>query len=151
MGRPVKWTPERRKEVQDVICLEIAQGKSLRSICSCKDMPAAQIVLGWRDEDPAFYEQYARAREAQADYYADEITEIADKATDANLARLQIDARKWAAGKLKPKTYGDRLQLDGDMRVNLTDDQLDSRLTQLLGKAGAVTLIGGTGEEEKAA
>ena len=30
---------------------------------------------------------------------------IADEAEDVNKARLQIDARKWAASKLKPKVW----------------------------------------------
>ena len=28
--------------------------------------------------------------------------------------RLQVDARKWAAGKLAPKKYGDKLAVGGD-------------------------------------
>ena len=28
--------------------------------------------------------------------------------TDSNMARVRIDARKWAAGKLAPKKYGDK-------------------------------------------
>lgn len=150
MARPIKWTPELRKEKGDYICTELAKGRSLRSICAEPDMPAVQIVLGWRDDDAAFYEQYTRAREAQADHFADEITEIADTEPDPNKARVRIDARKWAAGKLKPKTYGDRLQLDADMKVNLTDDQLERRLAQLLGKAGAAGVAGGTGTAEEA-
>jgi len=151
VARPVKWTPEKRKEVGDYICEELAKGRSLRSICQDPDMPAVQIVLGWRDDDAAFYEQYTRAREAQADHFADEITEIADTETDPNRARVRIDARKWAAGKLKPKTYGDRLQLDGDMQVKLTDDQLERRLAQLLGKAGIAAAVTGEGKAEDAA
>ena len=28
--------------------------------------------------------------------------------------RLRVDARKWVAAKLKPRTYGDKLELSGD-------------------------------------
>jgi hypothetical protein len=72
----------------------------------------------WLALDAEFAAQYARAREEQADYYADEIIEIADTAEDANLARLRIDARKWKASKLRPKKYGEKIDLtseDGSM------------------------------------
>ena len=114
-GRPPNpFTPQ----IKERICLEIAEGKSLRSICLADDMPATQTVRVWLALDAEFAAQYARAREEQADYYADEIIEIADTAKDANLARLRIDARKWKASKLRPKKYGEKLDLtseDGSM------------------------------------
>jgi len=65
-----------------------------------------------KDED--FLERYARAREAQADKLFKESLEIADKATPENVsvARLQVDVRKWHAGKLAPKKYGDHISHD---------------------------------------
>lgn len=85
----------------------------------------------WLGKDPVFVEQYARAREEQADTYADEIVAIADEPPDlvekrnedgetvevaldsAAIARqrLRIDARKWVASKLKPKKYGDKVDV----------------------------------------
>jgi hypothetical protein len=55
-----------------------------------------------------------RAREAQADKLFKESLEIADKATpeNVNVARLQVDTRKWAAARLAPKKYGDRISHD---------------------------------------
>ncbi len=43
-----------------------------------------------------------------------ECLEIADKATPENVsvARLQVDTRKWAAARLAPKKYGDRVEHD---------------------------------------
>lgn len=140
---------EERTSIQDYICQEIALGRSLVSICASGEkvgdikVPGYTTVMRWREEDEDFREKYARAREDQADFHADKIVDIADTATDANVARLQIDARKWAAGKLKPKVYGDRLQLDADMRVNLTDEQLNARAALLIGKARTDLIAGG--------
>ncbi|MFN8996423.1 MAG: hypothetical protein ACK5X3_22525, partial [Pseudomonadota bacterium] len=39
---------------------------------------------------------------------------------DVNNRRLQIDTRKWLASKLKPKRYGDKLELAGDAKAPLT-------------------------------
>lgn len=65
----------------------------------------------WLGKHAEFAAQYARAREEQADHYADELLEIADTTKDPNKARLQIDARKWKASKLAPKKYGEKLDI----------------------------------------
>jgi hypothetical protein len=85
-----------------------------------------------------FVQQYARARELQADYHIDEIVEIADDSTNDYMqdkdsagyklngehiqrARLRVDTRKWVASKLAPKKYGDKLDLNqtGQMTINI--------------------------------
>ena len=116
-GRPSRYTPE----LAAVICERLAVGESLRSICADKAMPGLSTVMGWLfdDKHEGFPEQYARAREAQAELRADEITDIADGvehgASEAvQAARLRVDARKWIAAKLLPKRYGDKVQHTGD-------------------------------------
>ncbi len=116
-GRPSRYTPE----LAAVICERLAEGESLRSICADKAMPGLSTVMGWLfdDKHEGFPEQYARAREAQAELRADEITDISDGvqhgASEAvQAARLRVDARKWIAAKLLPKRYGNKLQHTGD-------------------------------------
>lgn len=75
-------------------------------------MPHIDTVRGWLGARDGFSAQYARAREEQADGFADEIIEIADTTDDPQKAKLQIDARKWKASKLAPKKYGDKQQLE---------------------------------------
>lgn len=71
----------------------------------------------------------ARAREEQADGFADEIIDIADSVApetgEVAKAKLQIDARKWKAAKLAPKKYGEKLELDADMRVKVETRSLE--------------------------
>lgn len=90
------------------------------------------------EASPALAQRYARAKERQADYMADQILEIADDGTNDWMAcydpdnpgyqlngehtrrsSMRIDARKWLAAKLKPKSYGDKLQTDGTLNVTL--------------------------------
>jgi hypothetical protein len=99
----------------DTICDRIANGESLRAICRDADMPSVQSVMRWLADDAALSDQYARAREIQADGEFDEAREIAFAATPDNVqvARLQYDAVKWRAGKLRPKVYGDKVTHDG--------------------------------------
>lgn len=128
MGRFALWPPLRLEalphvlpgwvptmtwplEVRDKILERIANGESLRAICRSDDMPPAPTVCRWLAEDQSFREQYARAREAQADALFDDILEIADSPDeDPRRSKLRIDARIWAASKLKPKVYGDKLE-----------------------------------------
>jgi hypothetical protein len=150
-------------EVSARICELIAVGHSLRQICEQPGFPDRTTVHRWlqKPEREDFRLQYARAREAQADTFADEIHDIADtpmrvrKITKPDGGtetitegmvehrRLQIDARKWLAGKLKPKKYGEKLELSGSVGVPLTDDELESRIGFLLGKAGVAQHAGG--------
>lgn len=123
-GRPNDFTPE----IANEICDRLARGESLRAICADDEsgwLPTARTVHRWLtmedDWAVAFRQQYAHAREVQADYYAEEIISIADqpnKLTTADGAviesdpqrdRLRVDARKWYASKLAPKKYGDRV------------------------------------------
>jgi len=104
-GRPSGFTPE----LGVAICEWIAEGESLRKICEDEALPSRSTVVKWLGEYSEFSVQYARAREAQADYFADEMIEIADLTKDPQKARLQIDARKWKASKMSPKKYGDKV------------------------------------------
>lgn len=69
-------------------------------------------------ENPNLGMAYAHAQHSRAEMQVDEINEIADTETDANRARVRIDARKWVASKLKPEKFGDRI----DLNVNGTVD-----------------------------
>ena len=111
-GRPTDYT----KDTADKICEKISGGLSLRAICAEDGMPARGTVYRWLIENADFQDQYARARDKQADYFAEEIIEIADSAeaesAAVSKAKLQIDARKWAASKIAPKKYGDKQEID---------------------------------------
>ncbi len=123
------------EDITDVICERIAIGESLRLICQSEEMPALSTVFKWLNQHKEFSDQYARAREEQAECLVDEINEIADDGrndwmekyskNDKQIgwilngeavarSRLRIDARKWQASKLKPKKYGEKLELAGD-------------------------------------
>lgn len=138
-GRPSLYTIE----LADYICEQIADGKSLRSICDADGMPNRGTVFRWLAEseasDKIFSHQYARARQTQADVLFEEILDIADEQvtmvkknkhqpgaeegeevevvfdpTAVQRNRLRVDSRKWMAGKLRPKVYGEKLELAGD-------------------------------------
>ena len=130
LGAPSIYTDA----LAETICERIAHGESLRAVCEDSDMPSTTTVTKWLGQKPDFAAQYAHARERQADFYADEMVEIADTTTDAHKARLQIDARKWKASKLAPKKYGDKLSVDATVDVTSRDTaELASAFRAMLG------------------
>lgn len=116
-GRPSSYT----EKTGQAICAGLGDGKSLRTVCIELDVPMG-TVFRWLEKDAIFREQYTRARDTQADVLAEEIINIADDTKsdpDANSRRLRADVRKWYAGKIRPKKYGDSSQVD----VNLGGQQ----------------------------
>jgi len=126
-GRPSDYTNEIALE----ICTEIAiSSKSLRTICSAENMPSVSSVLRWLRDIEEFRTQYARAKEEQADFLVEEMIGIADDGSNdfmtvvkgdqeytlenkewTSRSKLRVEARKWAASKLKPKKYGDKIDV----------------------------------------
>ena len=95
-------------------------------------MPDVRTVLGWAmDQNHDFYHQYKEARIKQAEMQVDELVDLAksafshvrktahgvgvDPAAVAAI-KLQIDTRKWAASKVFPKVYGDKMVIEEPQR-----------------------------------
>lgn len=110
-GRPSDYS----KEIADKICEKLIEGKSLRSVCKEEEMPAPSTVFKWLREHKDFSEQYARAKQESSDAMAEEILDIGDEVVadkDAVAkARLQVDTRKWLMAKMKPKKYGEQIDV----------------------------------------
>src|SRR4051794_14507047 len=102
-GRPSTYTDEAAAEV----CKRIGLGQSVVEIGRDPAMPCEGTVYKWLIQHPRFVEAYTRAREQQAEHYADELIAIADRVAGeressaaVHAARLAIDARKWVTSKL---------------------------------------------------
>lgn len=96
-------------------------------------MPCVATIFNWLRIHPEFLEQYTRAKEEQADALAEDMLDIADDGINDWMAkmgpgdipvgwqingehvqrsRLRIETRKWIASKLKPKKYGDKVNVE---------------------------------------
>ena len=146
VGAPsYKWT----QDIEEEIFGRIAKGEAIRNICLDDWLPSWNTFNKRLATDLDFQAHYAHAREAQADKLFDEILVIADKqeadvvtidgvdVVQPNVvarSRLQIDARKWMAGKLRPKVYGDKVAIGGadDLPPIKTEDQGVAKLSQYL-------------------
>lgn len=134
LGRPSMYT----QELADEICSLLAEGKSLRAICGLESeknhkFPNKATIFRWLRTNEAFRDQYTRAKQESADALVDEMLDIADDGSNdlmtitkgdrdyeienkevTNRSRLRVDTRKWIASKLKPKKYGEKLDLTSD-------------------------------------
>lgn len=128
-GRPSKYT----QELADQLCAELAMGKSLRTVCDMPGMPSVPTVFSWMRTYDGFLDQYTRAKEEATDAMADEMLDIADDGHNdwmlryfnghkayaengeaINRSRLRVETRKWLMAKMKPKRYGEKLDLTSD-------------------------------------
>lgn len=129
-GRPTDYT----KELADKICDQLSDGLSLRTVCLDDDMPAKSTVFKWLRTHQEFADQYARAKAEATDAMAEELLDIADDGTNdwmtitlpgghekevlnneaLQRSRLRVDTRKWLMSKMKPKKYGEKLDLTTD-------------------------------------
>jgi hypothetical protein len=106
---------DRAEQVERVISL-MAEGNSERSSCEQVGINrgtfrSAALRLGAAD-------QYAQALELLANDQAEKVEQCIDDmragTIDSQMARVEIDARKWFASKFLPKRYGDKMTLAGD-------------------------------------
>jgi hypothetical protein len=102
-GRPTLKTPELCKE----ICERVGKGETLTAILAEPGMPAWSSVHEWRHTDESFRQALMRAREQQAEVWAEEMLSISDDELPTHeaigRARLRMQARQWLAGKYNPQ------------------------------------------------
>lgn len=120
VGRPSVYT----EEIASEILQRMASGESVRAICEDEHMPARASVMLWVATDrESFSDRYAKACDARAHYWADELLDIADDSRNdwmerqedgggvgyvtngeaINRARLRVDTRKWLLSKMLPR------------------------------------------------
>lgn len=123
------------------VCAEIverlSQGEPLRQICRDEHMPGWVTVYNWINDDPAFAERIARARELGFDAIAEEALEIANTTVEGETRKitedgvevtvadmlghrkLQIETRLKLLAKWSPKKYGERTQHEHSGKLSL--------------------------------
>lgn len=123
------YTPELGRR----ICAHMVEGKSLRSICKMDGMPSKSGVMLWLQQHDEFLKIYCIAQQERAEAYAEEVIDIADDGSNdyvldeegvprfdhehVQRSKLRVEARKWICAKMKPKKYGDKVELDGSVEL----------------------------------
>lgn len=100
------------------LCDHMADGKSVRAYCREHPEYKPSTICNWLLQYPDFTEQYARAINMRADAKFDKIDDVVEdmraKTIDPQMARVEIDAIKWQAGKMNSKKYGDKVDVTSD-------------------------------------
>lgn len=129
LGRPSSYT----QEIADKICEQLAIGYSIRTVCKGEDMPSVETFFRWLRSNESFREQYAHAKQEAADAMAEDLLDIADDGSNdwmeihkkdyegwqvngeaLQRSRLRVDTRKFLMAKMKPKKYGEKLDITSD-------------------------------------
>jgi len=112
MARPTIYS----EKLAESLLRRLADGETLLSICKSSRVPHRDTIRRWVRDKPDFRRRYLDARATWGDRLAEEVVEIADACEQetgpVSKARVQIDARKWAASRLNPIRWGDRTQLN---------------------------------------
>lgn len=114
-------TVRRIEEAWPDLIAAVAGTGSIAAACERLKIDPAHVRV-YRIGRPDKDDEWQRAREQSADYFADQVLEIANSAgADHAIARVRIDAYRWLASKRNPKVYSDKAQLDVNVRtVDLT-------------------------------
>ena len=130
------YSEEKKNEWFDYIISEIESGSSLIKALSTNGAPSTSTFYIWLDEEEEKSKRYARACEVRELRILDEIIEIADKQsedvidTDSGKTvnhnviqrnKLQIEARQWYLGKVRPEKYGNKIHNEhsGEITTNI--------------------------------
>jgi hypothetical protein len=152
------------QEIADRLCEALSTSNKststiLKDLGKDGDTVGLTTIFKWLNDNEEFAKQYARGKEEQADFLAEEMIDIADDSSldvafndegkpfiyheHINRSKLRVDTRKWIASKLKPKKYGDRITQDVNINEDLnslTEAQLLSKIDLFQKKLGIVVL-----------
>jgi len=164
-----------REKVMRHICDQLATssmgiGRILSKGYEGHNLPSYSTIMLWLTEDTVLSEMYALGKEAQADYMADEMLEIADDGRNdymeqvgdddvgglafklngehINRSRLRVDTRKWLASKLKPRKYADKVHAEVSGRDGKPIETRDVSMTDVARRV-AFMLSAAVAEQEK--
>ena len=130
------------QKVWEYILDQIANGRTLTSIVAEPDMPSyAWCTLQLRN-DPQLKERYTEAVDSRVEFMASEFIDLADSQMPEGLdgtaqsawvqqLKLKLWARTWVMSKLKPRTYGERLDVSvTNTHISITEalKQAETRL-----------------------
>ena len=80
-----------------------------------------------RSED--LQQSYTQARENRASIHAERIADLSEEVLknpkDANAYKISIDSKKWLASVLDRKTFGDKVEQNVNMNIDLNSTYLD--------------------------
>ena len=141
-GFPMRRALEKKIEEMggiEFVTAHIAQGMTIGRLAEFIECSRPMLSF-WINQTEERRTAVINARKLKAEKLAEEALDIADQVDESsnsgvNKARLQVDTRKWLAGKLDPEAYGDTSKTQ--VNINMGDLHLQA-LKHL--KAEVITL-----------
>jgi len=137
LGRPSLYSIE----LAERFLARLAGGMSVERICRHKDMPNKAQIYRWIGERADFRDNYLRAMAARGMKHGDDVIAVVDQVLKGEIApdvgRVAIQGLTWAAARMAPKVYGDRVALTGadggDIGMRITDARatIEGKLARL--------------------
>lgn len=121
-GRPLEYS----ETTAAIIIQRLEEGWTLERISKAVDMPFKTTIYRWMDRVPGFATAFARARVRRSHSWADQAVQETLDAVDrdgAAIAKVRLDALKWAASVANPKDYSEAPsapQIIDNRRMSLT-------------------------------
>ena len=131
-GRPSSFNADTAQEILE----RLWEGDSLLTICADDDMPPLRTVYKWMDANADFRQNYTRARERQADTFAEKIQDVAfNLAILPEHKRIMVDSIKWRAARQNWRAWGDKVTHEVELSPHAPGgaEQLPAGLAWLAG------------------
>lgn len=99
------------------VLADIASGLSVRAACEKSGVKLVTFL------DNVDGEQYARARDAQADAHFLEMADLEEQCRqgvlDPQAFRALLDSRKWRLARMRPTVYGDKMAVENTGEISI--------------------------------
>jgi len=104
------------------------EGMSLSEFCKLENVEYTKV--NWRlKRSSDLQDKYIQARENRASIHAERIADLSEEVLknpkDANAYKISIDSKKWLASVLDRKTFGDKVEQNVNMNIDLNSTYLD--------------------------
>lgn len=108
----------------DVICQKVMEGTAFTDIPLIPGMPSIGALRRWQKNSPEFAERIKEARRYRAEKMRDTAVNLGKDSVGRDKdeipgRKLAIDSLKWAAEKDDPATYGSKIEVAGNVVVEM--------------------------------
>ena len=99
------------------VLADIASGLSVRKACEAHGVKLSTFI------EHVDREQYARARDLQADAHFEEMADLEEDCKrgdlDPQAFRALLDSRKWRLARMRPAVYGDKMAVENTGEISI--------------------------------
>ncbi|HNA61474.1 MAG TPA: hypothetical protein PKW79_00150 [Rhabdochlamydiaceae bacterium] len=114
-----------RAEVNEILEL-MEDNRSISNALKLAKVKASAFFKALR-EYPDLQLQFDDVQSALSEQLVDEMLQIADSEPDPNRARNRIHVRQWYASKMKPRKFGEKLDINMNQTVDLKGALAEAR------------------------